>query len=64
MHEQDGGFVYVQTNDADKNEVVVFERGPTAPWSASTRIPPAARARVRPTCRRRARSCSPASGCS
>ena len=28
MHEQGGGFVYVQTNDADNNEVVVFGRGP------------------------------------
>jgi 6-phosphogluconolactonase (cycloisomerase 2 family) len=27
MNQQHGGFVYVQTNDADHNEVVVFERG-------------------------------------
>jgi 6-phosphogluconolactonase len=27
MDKQDGGFVYVQTNDADHNEVVVFGRG-------------------------------------
>ena len=27
MNKQDGGFVYVQTNDADRNEVVVFARG-------------------------------------
>jgi 6-phosphogluconolactonase len=28
MHQQGSGFVYVQTNDADNNEVVVFGRGP------------------------------------
>jgi 6-phosphogluconolactonase len=28
MHTQDGGFVYVQTNDADNNEIVVFGRQP------------------------------------
>ena len=27
MNKHDGGFVYVQTNDADDNEVVVFARG-------------------------------------
>src|SRR5438094_4890887 len=27
MSKQEGGFVYVQTNDADHNEVVVFARG-------------------------------------
>ena len=27
MSKQEGGFVYVQTNDADQNEVVVFARG-------------------------------------
>ena len=27
MNQQDGGFVYVQTNDADDNEVPVFQRG-------------------------------------
>jgi 6-phosphogluconolactonase len=27
MNQQDGGFVYVQTNDADNNEVAVFQRG-------------------------------------
>src|SRR5437867_12148820 len=27
MSKQEGGFVYVQTNDADDNEVVVFARG-------------------------------------
>src|SRR6266550_9424022 len=27
MKQQAGGFVYVQTNDADENEVVVFARG-------------------------------------
>jgi 6-phosphogluconolactonase len=27
MNQQDGGFVYVQTNDADINEVAVFQRG-------------------------------------
>ncbi|HEX7145385.1 MAG TPA: hypothetical protein VF225_08765 [Gaiellaceae bacterium] len=26
MRQQAGGFVYVQTNDADHNEVVVFAR--------------------------------------
>jgi 6-phosphogluconolactonase len=28
MSEQDGGFVYVQTNDADHNKIVVFARNP------------------------------------
>jgi 6-phosphogluconolactonase len=27
MNQQDGGFVYVQTNDADNNKVAVFQRG-------------------------------------